>query len=157
MFGAAPAPRRQKQKKAKTEILALDGVSLEVAEGEIFGLLGPNGAGKSTTVGILTTRIKPTSGEAWIGPHDVWRDQVSAKMLIGVVQQRPNLDFTLTAREILLFHAAYFGIGSSERVRRASELLDRFQLQDRADELARGFSGGMRQRLSIARAMMHAP
>src|SRR5258706_455502 len=118
MFGAGRAPGGKKQKKAKTEILALDGVSLEVAEGEIFGLLGPNGAGKSTTVGILTTRIKPTSGEAWIGPHDVWRDQVSAKMLIGVVQQRPNLDFTLTAREILLFHAAYFGIGSSERVRR---------------------------------------
>jgi ABC-2 type transport system ATP-binding protein len=157
MFGAARAARGKKQKKQKTEILALDGVSLDVAEGEIFGLLGPNGAGKSTTVGILTTRVKPTSGEAWIGPHDVWRDQVSAKMLIGVVQQRPNLDFTLTAREILIFHAAYFGIGSSERTRRANELLDRFQLQDRADELARGYSGGMMQRLSIARAMMHDP
>src|ERR1039457_2827368 len=106
-------------KKQKTEILALDGVSLDVADGEIFGLLGPNGAGKSTTVGILTTRVRPTSGEAWIGPTHVWRDQVSAKMLIGVVQQRPNLDFSLTAREILLFHAAYFGIGSGERGRRA--------------------------------------
>lgn len=157
MFGGVRPPGGKKQKKPKTEILALDGVSLEVAEGEIFGLLGPNGAGKSTTVGILTTRVKPTSGEAWIGPHDVWRDQVSAKMLIGVVQQRPNLDFSLTAREILLFHAAYFGIGASERTRRANELLDRFQLTDRADELARGYSGGMMQRLSIARAMMHDP
>jgi ABC-2 type transport system ATP-binding protein len=156
MFGGR-GPGGKKHKKQKTEILALDGVSLDVADGEIFGLLGPNGAGKSTTVGILTTRVRPTSGEAWIGPHDVWRDQVSAKMLIGVVQQRPNLDFSLTAREILLFHAAYFGIGSSERARRAVELLDRFQLTERADEIVRGFSGGMMQRLSIARAMMHDP
>src|SRR5580658_280421 len=100
-------------------ITALDGVSLDVQAGEIFGLLGPNGAGKSTTVGIVTTRVRPTSGEAWIGPHDVWKDQVNAKRLLGVVQQRPNLDFSLTAREILLFHGAYFGIGSAERQRRA--------------------------------------
>ena len=144
-------------KKQKTEIMALDGVSLEVASGEIFGLLGPNGAGKSTTVGILTTRVKPTSGDAWIGPHNVWREQVETKRLIGVVQQRPNLDFSLTAREILLFHAAYFGIPQAERTRRAAELLDRFQLTDRAEEIVRGYSGGMMQRLAIARAMMHDP
>src|SRR5258708_1540385 len=156
-FGAGRAPGGKKHKKQKTEILALDGVSLDVAGGEIFGLLGPNGAGKSTTVGILTTRVKPTSGEAWIGPHDVWRDQISAKLLIGVVQQRPNLGFSLTARGILLFHAAYFGIGSAERSRRAEELLERFQLTDRADEIVRSLSGGMMQRLSIARAMMHDP
>ncbi len=111
IFGA----RGKGTKKQKTEIMALDGVSLEVAAGEIFGLLGPNGAGKSTTVGILTTRVRPTSGDAWIGPHNVWREQVETKRLIGVVQQRPNLDFSLSAREILLFHAAYFGIGSAER------------------------------------------
>ncbi len=144
-------------KKQKTEILALDGVSIEVASGEIFGLLGPNGAGKSTTVGILTTRVKPTSGEAWIGDTEVWRHQVEAKRLIGVVQRRPNLDFSLTAREILLFHGAYFGVASAERTRRAGRLLDRFQLNDRADQLVRGFSGGMMQRLAIARAMMHDP
>lgn len=149
-----PPPQKN---KGKTETVALDGVSLEVRPGEIFGLLGPNGAGKSTTIGILTTRIKPTSGEAWIGDVEVWRHQVEAKRLIGVVQQRPNLDFWLTAREILMFHAAYFGIGSVERTRRASELLDLFQLSDRADQLVRGFSGGMMQRLSIARAMMHHP
>src|SRR5260370_20055693 len=101
MFGAARAPGGKKQKKQKSEILALDGVSLDVAEGEIFGLLGPNGAGKSTTVGILTTRIKPTSGEAWIAPHDVWRDPLRAKMLICVEQQRPKLHFPRTARESL--------------------------------------------------------
>ncbi len=151
--GGAPPQRG----KGKTEIVALDGVSLNVRAGEIFGLLGPNGAGKSTTIGILTTRIRPTSGEAWISDYEVWRQQVDAKRLIGVVQQRPNLDFWLTAREILTFHAAYFGISSGERTRRASELLDRFQLTDRADQLVRGFSGGMMQRLSIARAMMHDP
>jgi ABC-2 type transport system ATP-binding protein len=145
-----------KQKKA-FQIVALDGISLEIRPGEIFGLLGPNGAGKSTTIGILTTRVRPTSGEARIGDYDVWRQQVEAKWLIGVVQQRPNLDFALTAREILLFHGAYYGIGSTERSRRAAQLLERFQLSERADELARGYSGGMMQRLSIARAMMHDP
>src|SRR5450432_3431424 len=86
-------------KQPKTQIAALDGLSLEVFPGEIFCLLGPNGAGKSTTVGILTTRVRPTSGQAWIGDQDVWAAQVAVKRLIGVVQQRPNLDFSLTARE----------------------------------------------------------
>jgi ABC-2 type transport system ATP-binding protein len=153
-FGAA---RGKKDKQPKPQIIALDGISLEVASGEIFGLLGPNGAGKSTTVGILTTRVRPTGGQAWIGEHDVWVEQVAVKRLIGVVQQRPNLDFSLTAREILIFHGAYFGIDSRERSERADKLLDRFKLTDRADQMVRGFSGGMMQRLSIARAMMHDP
>src|ERR1035437_2262468 len=144
-------------KQSKSEIPALDGLSLEILPGEIFGLLGPNGAGKSTTVGVLTTRVRPTSGQAWIGEHDVWKEQARVKHLIGVVPQRPNLDFSLSAREILLFHAAYFGIGSAERTRRAAELLDRFQLTERAEEIVRGYSGGMMQRLAIARAMMHDP
>jgi ABC-2 type transport system ATP-binding protein len=144
-------------KQPKPQIVALDGLSLEVIPGEIFGLLGPNGAGKSTTVGILTTRVRPTGGQAWIGDYDVWAQQVTVKRLIGVVQQRPNLDFTLTAREILLFHGAYFGIDSKECAARADALLDRFKLTDRGDQMVRGFSGGMMQRLSIARAMMHDP
>ena len=144
-------------KQPKSEIVALDGLSLEISPGEIFGLLGPNGAGKSTTVGILTTRVRPTGGQAWIGEHDVWKAQVAVKRLIGVVAQRPNLDFSLTAREILLFHGAYFGIDSGTRAERAEALLDRFKLHDRADQMVRGFSGGMMQRLSIARAMMHDP
>jgi len=130
---------------------------LEILPGEIFGLLGPNGAGKSTTAGILTTRVRPTAGQAWIGDLDVWKEQVAVKRLIGVVAQRPNLDFALTAREILLFHGAYFGIDSHQRAERADALLDRFKLRDRADQMVRGFSGGMMQRLSIARAMMHDP
>jgi ABC-2 type transport system ATP-binding protein len=149
--------RGKGNKLPKPQIVALDGLSLEVSPGEIFGLLGPNGAGKSTTVGILTTRARPTGGQAWIGEHDVWKEQVAVKRLIGVVAQRPNLDFSLTAREILLFHGAYFGLDSRERADRAEALLDRFKLRDRSDQMARGFSGGMMQRLSIARAMMHDP
>src|SRR5213075_2281631 len=119
-------------KQPKTQIPALDGLSLEILPGEIFGLLGPNGAGKSTTVGVLTTRVRPTSGQAWIGEHDVWKEQVAVKRLIGVVSQRPNLDFSLTAREILAFHGAYFGLSSHERAKRAEALLERFKLTDRA-------------------------
>jgi len=148
---------RDKRAKQKIEIVALDGLSLDVQPGEIFGLLGPNGAGKSTTVGVLTTRIRPTAGTAWVGNHDVWKDRVAVKRLIGVVPQRPNLDFGLTAREILVFHGAYFGMPAAERVRGAEKLLERFQLTDRANQLLFGFSGGMMQRLSIARAMMHEP
>jgi ABC-2 type transport system ATP-binding protein len=150
-------PRRRDKNSPSREVVALDGLSLDVTGGEIFGLLGPNGAGKSTTVGILTTRVRPTGGQVWIGDYDVWAQQVEVKRLIGVVGQRPNLDFALTAREILVFHGAYFGIDSRTRTARATELLERFKLSDRADQLVRGFSGGMMQRLSIARAMMHDP
>jgi len=144
-------------KHPKPQITALDGLSLEIQPGEIFGLLGPNGAGKSTTVGVLTTRVRPTSGQAWIGEYDVWKAQAEVKHLIGVVPQRPNHDFSLTAREILIFHAAYFGMGARQRNQRADSLLEKFKLTDRANQMVRGFSGGMMQRLSIARAMMHDP
>src|SRR5467141_3874734 len=155
-FGA-PTKFGKRSKQPKPEIVALDGFTLEISPGEVFGLLGPNGAGKSTTVGILTTRVRPTAGQAWIGEYDVWKEQVAVKRLIGVVAQRPNLDFSLTAREILAFHGAYFGLSSHERAKRAEVLLERFKLTDRADQMVRGFSGGMMQRLSIARAMMHDP
>jgi ABC-2 type transport system ATP-binding protein len=155
--GFGPPVARGKQPKKRAEIIALDGLSLDISAGEVFGLLGPNGAGKSTTVGILTTRVRPTGGQAWIGEHDVWKQQVAVKRLIGVVAQRPNLDFSLTAREILLFHGAYFGLDAEERAKRAETLFERFKLRDRADQMVRGFSGGMMQRLSIARAMMHDP
>ncbi|HEV2351144.1 MAG TPA: ATP-binding cassette domain-containing protein [Terriglobia bacterium] len=153
-----PVGGRSRDKK-KFEVVALDGVSLEVQPGEIFGLLGPNGAGKSTTVGILTTRSRPTSGQAWVGEYDVWnsRQQLAVKRLIGVVAQRPNLDYSLTAREILLFHGAYFGLGSAVCLKRAQELIEQFKLTEHADRMPLGFSGGLMQRLSIARAMMHDP
>lgn len=149
--------RTKRRARQKVEIIALDNLSLDVQPGEIFGLLGPNGAGKTTTVGILTTRVRPTEGRAFVGEYEVWKHLVQVKQLIGVVPQRPNLDFGLTAREVLVFHGAYFGVPAAERTRRAGALLERFKLSDRADQLLFGFSGGMMQRLSIARAMMHDP
>ncbi len=144
-------------KSRRQDVIALDGVTLDIRPGEIFGLLGPNGAGKSTMVGILTTRVRPTSGEVWIGDLQLWRNLVAAKKFIGVVQQKPNLDYWLTAKEILLYHAAYFGVDRADRIKRAAELLARFQLLERQNSMVRGFSGGMMQRLAIARAMMHDP
>lgn len=155
--GLVIRPPVKDSKGPKPQIAALDGLSLEVQPGEIFGLLGPNGAGKSTTVGVITTRVRATSGQAWVGNHEVWSEQAIVKRLIGVVPQRPNLDFSLTAREILTFHGAYFGLTSKERNDRADTLLEKFKLTDRANQLVRGFSGGMMQRMSIARAMMHDP
>jgi ABC-2 type transport system ATP-binding protein len=155
--GAGGPPGSKEKGKKKFELVALDGVSFEIRAGQIFGLLGPNGAGKSTTIGILTTRTRPTAGRVFVGDYDVWREQVKAKRLIGVVPQRPNLDFSLTAREILVFHGAYFGQNKAERERRADALLEQFKLTDRATHMVRTFSGGMMQRLSIARAMMHDP
>jgi ABC-2 type transport system ATP-binding protein len=155
--GLVMRPPAKDSKQPKPQIAALDGLSLEVKPGEIFGLLGPNGAGKSTTVGVITTRVRATSGQAWVGEHEVWSEQATVKRLIGVVPQRPNLDFSLTAREILLFHGAYFGLSSKERAERADGLLEKFKLTDRAHQMVRGFSGGMMQRMSIARAMMHDP
>ncbi|MGA2143583.1 MAG: ATP-binding cassette domain-containing protein [Bryobacteraceae bacterium] len=151
------ARRGGPKEKKKFEVVALDGISLEIGAGGMFGLLGPNGAGKSTTIGVLTTRTRPTSGSAFVGKYNVWTQQVEAKRLIGVVQQRPNLDFSLTAREILLFHGRYFCVPDRENQRRAAELLEKFKLTDRADQPLLGFSGGMMQRVSIARAMMHDP
>jgi ABC-2 type transport system ATP-binding protein len=139
------------------EVKALDGISFEVARGEFFGLLGPNGAGKTTTIGILTTRVLPTDGVAQIEGIDVARDPVSVKRRIGVVPQVNNLDRALTAKEILLFHAEYFGVAKPEREERARRLLERFELTERADEKITGWSGGMAQRLKIGRALMHDP
>ncbi|MFN2578883.1 MAG: ATP-binding cassette domain-containing protein [Pyrinomonadaceae bacterium] len=139
------------------EVTALDGISFAVCRGEFFGLLGPNGAGKTTTIGILTTRVLPTAGVAQIEGIDVARDPVSVKRRIGVVPQVNNLDRSLTAKEILLFHAEYFGVPKHEREERAQRLLERFELTDRADEKINGFSGGMAQRLKIGRALMHDP
>ena len=116
-----------KKEKKKFEVVALDGISMEIPAGGIFGLLGPNGAGKSTTIGIVTTRIRPTSGRAFVGDLDVWQKQAAVKRLLGVVPQRPNLDFALTAREILTFHGAYFGQSAKERTQQRRESARKFQ------------------------------
>jgi ABC-2 type transport system ATP-binding protein len=139
------------------QVKALEGISFEVPRGEFFGLLGPNGAGKTTTIGILTTRVRPTGGSASIEGVDVARDPVAVKRRIGVVPQVNNLDRSLTALENLTFHAEYFGVGKQEREQHAGELLKRFELADRANEKILTYSGGMVQRLKIARALMHDP
>jgi ABC-2 type transport system ATP-binding protein len=136
---------------------AVAGISFEARRGEVFGLLGPNGAGKTTTIGALTTRVRPTSGYAAIDGIDVQADPVAVKQRIAVVPQRPNLDRQLKAIENLTFHAAYFGYGRAERRKRALEVMKALGLEGREDEDVNNLSGGMAQRLLIARALMHRP
>lgn len=136
---------------------ALKGVSFSVAPGEVFGLLGPNGAGKTTTIGVLTTRVRPTGGSASVDGLDVAADPQGVKRRIAVMPQRANLDRSLTARENLTFHGAYFGVRRAACRRRADQLLEQFGLADRATERVDNYSGGMAQRLMIARALMHRP
>jgi ABC-2 type transport system ATP-binding protein len=136
---------------------AVAGVSFDVAEGEVFGLLGPNGAGKTTTIGAMTTRVRPTSGRVAIDGLDVMKDPVGVKQRIAVVPQRPNVDRALSAIEVLTFHAAYFGWSRRKRRERAMELLALLGLEGREDDDVNDYSGGMAQRLMIARALMHDP
>jgi ABC-2 type transport system ATP-binding protein len=139
------------------DVVALDALDLEVRDGELFGLLGPNGAGKTTTIGILTTRVPPTSGRATINGGDVVSEAAKVRASIGVVPQRPNPDRGLTAVENLVFHAAYFGVPRAEGRRRADELLQRLGIAEKRDAKIDGLSGGQQQRLMIARALIHEP
>jgi ABC-2 type transport system ATP-binding protein len=138
-------------------VVALAGIDLEVAPGEMFGLLGPNGAGKSTTVGICTTRIRPTSGTVEVAGLDASRDPAGVKRHIGVVTQSNTLDRSLTLRENLELHCRYFGWGRRRSRDRADELLERFRLGERATAFPMQISGGMAQRLQVARAIAHEP
>jgi ABC-2 type transport system ATP-binding protein len=136
---------------------AVDDVSFAVERGETFGLLGPNGAGKTTAIGVLTTRVLPTGGRAAVAGVDVVADPIAAKQRIGVVPQIPNLDRSLRVREILTFHAAYHGVPRRERQARAGVLLDELGLADRGNDKLDWFSGGLQQRVMLARALMHEP
>lgn len=136
---------------------AVDDVSFHVGRGEIFGLLGPNGAGKTTTIGVLTTFVRPTSGYIRVMGEQLSRGAQSIKQRIAVVPQVSNLDRSLKVREILTFHAAYHGVPRREREQRADALLDQLGLGDRKNEKVTAYSGGMVQRIMIARALMHAP
>ena len=149
--------RNGKKSGIPKTVTAVDGVNFSVEEGEIFGLLGPNGAGKTTTIGILTTRIIPTEGTGIIAGIDVARDPIRVKRIIAVVPQKMNLDRSLKVRENLTFHAAYFGMPRKEREERADEMLEWLQLKDRANDRVDRLSGGMTQRVMIARALMHDP
>jgi ABC-2 type transport system ATP-binding protein len=139
------------------DIVALHGLDLEIPEGEFFGLLGPNGAGKSTTIGILTTRIRPSGGRALVAGEDVLTRAVGVRQRIGVVPQRPNPDRSLDVIENLVFHAAYFGIQRADASARAGRLLETLGISEKADAKVDELSGGQQQRLMIARALIHEP
>ncbi len=138
-------------------IRAVESLDLTVAAGEIFGLLGPNGAGKTTTVGMLSTRVVPTSGQACVGGVDVVAEPALAKQAIGVVAQSNTLDRSLTVWENLFFHCRYFGMAKAAARTRADELLEQFRLADRAKADVSALSGGMAQRLMVARSIAHRP
>src|SRR5262249_24994537 len=140
-----------------SRVNAVDGVSFAVQRGETFGLLGPNGAGKTTTIGILTTMIVPTSGRAAVGGVDAATDPIGIKQRIGVVPQRANVDRSLRVSEILTYHAAYHGVPRCERTARARSLLKELGLEKRGKEKLDLFSGGLQQRVMVARALMHEP
>lgn len=142
-------------KNGSTE--AVRGISFSVPRGEVYGFLGPNGAGKSTTISMLTTQLAPASGDILLDGHSVTKDPVHARGEIGVVAQHNNLDRSLAARKNLIFHARYFGMSRRDANQKADEYLEKFGLADRQNDYVRSYSGGMAQRLKIARAMMHTP
>ena len=136
---------------------AVDALTLDVRRGKVFGLLGPNGAGKTTTAGMLTTRVVPTSGRAWVGGIDVVRHPAVAKQVIGVVPQQNTLDRSLNVWENLFFHGRFFGLSSRDSRKLADELLEQFHLAKWAKAPVLALSGGMAQRLMVARAILHRP
>jgi ABC-2 type transport system ATP-binding protein len=139
------------------DIRAVDGLDLTVHRGEIFGLLGPNGAGKTTTAGMLTTRVIPTAATATVGVIDVVATPAHAKRLIGVVPQTNTLDRSLSVWENLYFHGRFFGMDARTARSESDRLLVQFRLADRRDAPVLALSGGMAQRLMVARAVMHRP
>jgi ABC-2 type transport system ATP-binding protein len=136
---------------------AVDGLDLEVPRGELFGLLGPNGAGKTTTIGMLTTRVVPTAGRAFVDQIDVVAEPARAKERIGVVTQTNTLDRSLDVRENLEFHARYFGMGGRQARVAADRMLEVMRLTEKATADVNSLSGGMAQRLMVGRAILHRP
>ena len=139
------------------KIRAVRGIDLTIDEGEIFGLLGPNGAGKTTTIGMLCTIIRPTSGTGIIAGFDIVRHPTQVRQNVGIVFQDPTLDTILTGRENLQLHARLYGIPARERNRWIEEMLELVDLRERADDLTKTYSGGMRRRLELARGLLHRP
>jgi ABC-2 type transport system ATP-binding protein len=138
-------------------LTAVDGITLEVERGTVFGLLGPNGAGKTTLIKMLTTLMRPTGGDAFIEGHSVISAGKKVRELIGVVPQENNLDRYLTARENLVLHARMYGMSTREYTPRIDELLELTGLTSRQHEFPDTYSGGMQRRLVVARALVHAP
>lgn len=143
--------------KRYPEVTAVDGVSLEIREGEVFGLLGPNGAGKTTLISMLSTLVHPTSGTALVAGRDINREPLEVRRNIGIVFQEPSVDDLLTARENLYLHCMLYGVKRREIPGRIERMLAMVNLSDRADSLVKTYSGGMRRRLEIARGLIHGP
>jgi len=139
------------------EVLAVQGVDLNVEEGEIFGFLGPNGAGKTTTVRMLTTLLLPTGGRATVAGHDVIKQARAVRASIGVALQEAALDPLMTGRELIRLQATLQGLPGAEGKRRADDLLERVDLAAAADRRVGGYSGGMKRRLDLAAALVHGP
>ncbi len=137
--------------------LAVDHISFAVEPGEVFGFLGPNGAGKTTTVRMLCTLSRPSAGRAEVAGHDVVREHNQVRRSIGIIFQDPSLDDRLTARENLRFHGMVYKVPKAELNKRIADALNWMELTDRADDLVRNFSGGMKRRLEIGRALLHEP
>jgi ABC-2 type transport system ATP-binding protein len=152
-----PAIVVERLERAFDEVLAVQGIDLQVEEGEIFGFLGPNGAGKTTTVRMLTTLLLPTGGSATVAGHDVVREARAVRASIGVALQEAALDPLMTGRELIRLQATLQGIGSSEGKRRADALLERVDLAAAADRRVGTYSGGMQRRLDLAAALVHRP
>jgi ABC-2 type transport system ATP-binding protein len=147
----------QKIYDGKQKVVAIDGIDLSVNEGELFGLLGPNGAGKTTTISICTTRALPTMGRVRIAEIDVVKSPAFARRCIGVVPQYNTLDRACTIFENIHFHCLYFGFSRTEARQRTNQLLQQFHLAERADAYPAQLSGGLAQRVQIARAIAHRP
>jgi ABC-2 type transport system ATP-binding protein len=141
----------------KVPIEAVKGIDLMVSAGELFGLLGPNGAGKSTTISICTTRALPTSGSVSVADFDVVTRPAEARRYMGVVPQYNTLDRQCTIWENIYFHCRYFGFSAAQATGRTTELLDMFKLSERGKSFVRELSGGLAQRVQIARAIAHNP
>ncbi|HEX2097296.1 MAG TPA: ATP-binding cassette domain-containing protein [Solirubrobacterales bacterium] len=139
------------------KVEAVRGVDLEIQTGEIFGFLGPNGAGKSTTVRMLTTLLSITGGRAEVAGIDVATDPDAVRRRIGVALQEAGLDPRQTGRELLTLHGRLFGLNQAEAAARAQELLELVELEDAADRVVKGYSGGMQRRLDLAAALVHEP
>ena len=136
---------------------AVNNLDLEVRAGELFGFLGPNGAGKTTTIRMLTGLLRPTSGQAIVAGFDIQKDPVEAKAHLGYVPDEPVLYEKLTGREFLRFMADLYRVDERKREERIQELLQLFQLEERADELIQSYSRGMKQKASLAGALIHDP
>lgn len=143
--------------KIFSDLTAVNHISFEITQGEIFGLLGPNGAGKTTTLSMLATMQKPTSGFATVQGRDIQKDEDGVRKAIGIVFQDQSLDEELTARENMDFHGRLYRLPPEIRRQRIDELLQLVELHDRKDDLVKTFSGGMRRRLEIARGLLHHP